>query len=302
MAQLTVSLPSSLPDDVLDGFDVEIVRWDFDVPAPRSDVDVVVVPGGRGVSIVKELEGLHPRLVQLSAIGYDGLVENAPAGMVFANAATVYETPTAELAVGLILAAERELPRVVLAQQSSTWKRFYARGLADSTVLVIGTGGVGQAIIDRLLPFEVDVMRVASRERDDEDGHVFPTAALPELLPQADIVVLAVPLNDATRHLVDDAFLAAMRDDALLVNIARGPVADTDALLRHVGRLRFALDVTEPEPLPADHPLWQAPGVLIAPHLGGLSAAQFSRENALLRRQIAHVLAGEEPENIVYRS
>ena len=142
---------------------------------------------------------------------------------------------------------------------------------------------------------------MASRERTDPRGHVHGIAELHKLLPQHDIVVVGVPLSDATRHLIDDAFLAAMPDGALLVNVARGPVADTDALVRHTGsgRIRAALDVTDPEPLPQDHPLWRTPGVIISPHVGGASSAMRPRMGRLIQRQIELMLAGEPPVNVV---
>jgi phosphoglycerate dehydrogenase-like enzyme len=124
---------------------------------------------------------------------------------------------------------------------------------------------------------------------------------LPALLPQADVVVVMTPLTPSTRHLVDARFLAAMRDGALLVNVARGGVVDTDALLAEVqrGRLRAALDVTDPEPLPSDHPLWTAPGVLISPHVGGNSSAFLPRAARLVRLQVAKFVAGEPVDNVV---
>ena len=126
---------------------------------------------------------------------------------------------------------------------------------------------------------------------------------LPHLLPSADIVILTVPLNDDTEHLFDAGTLALMADGALLVNIARGRVVDTDALLAELEahRLRAALDVTDPEPLPADHPLWHAPNVLITAHQGGNTTATYPRTARLVRRQILHLLAGEEPENVIRR-
>ena len=124
---------------------------------------------------------------------------------------------------------------------------------------------------------------------------------LPELLGSAEIVMVSLPGGDETRHIVDEAFLAALPDDALVVNVGRGPLIDTDALLEHVtrGRIRAALDVTDPEPLPADHPLWSAPGVLISPHVGGASTAMQPRIARLVSTQIERMLAGEAPLNVV---
>jgi phosphoglycerate dehydrogenase-like enzyme len=145
---------------------------------------------------------------------------------------------------------------------------------------------------------------VPPRARDEGNVHVHGIDELPALLPDAEIVVIGTPLTDATRHLVDDAFLSALPDGALVVNIARGAVADTDAVLKHAraGRLRFALDVTDPEPLPQGHPLFTLPNVLISPHIGGASTAMMPRMARLLRRQIERMLAGEPPLNVVLRS
>ena len=147
-------------------------------------------------------------------------------------------------------------------------------------------------------------MRVASKPRSDDRGHVFGVEDLPELLPDVDIVIVVTPLAPSTAGLVGEDVLSALPDGALVVNVARGQVADTDALVRHAteGRIRLALDVTDPEPLPADHPLWSLDNVLISPHVGGASAAMLPRMAALVRRQIDHLLADEEPENIVLRT
>jgi phosphoglycerate dehydrogenase-like enzyme len=213
----------------------------------------------------------------------------------------VHETSTAELAVGMMIASQRGLADFARNQATGTWDNTMRPSLADRKVLLVGYGGVGKAIEARLLPFETDVTRLASRARDDERGKVYGIDSLYGQLPLHDIVVVSVPLGEQTRHLVDDKVLAAMPDGALLVNVARGPVADTAALLRETstGRLRAALDVTDPEPLPPDHPLWTTPGVLITPHVGGASTAMLPRMARLIRKQIGLLQAGEEPVNVV---
>lgn len=263
---------------------------------------MVVMPYIFDMSGMSYLSSMHPKLVQLANIGFDGVADHAPAGLTIANATTVHETATAELALGLMLAAQRDIPRMVRSQDHGTWDRFRARGLADCKVVIVGVGGVGTAIAERLRPFEVDIVRVASREREDEHGHVYATNQLPDLLPTADIVVLALPSSEATYHFADDAFFGLMPDDSLFVNVGRGKTADTEALIRHAGRIRAALDVVDPEPLPEDSPLWSNPAVLISPHLGGWAAAQYRRHNLLLKRQIEHLVAGEPPENVVFES
>ena len=164
---------------------------------------------------------------------------------------------------------------------------------------MLGAGGVGRAIAARLVPFEVDLTVVGRSPRPG----VVSIADVPALLPEADIVILAVPLNQETTGLVDDAFLSQMRNGALLVNVARGSVVDTDALIRHLstGRIRAALDVTDPEPLPADHPLWRAPGVLISPHVGGDTTAFVPRARRLVEDQVRRWAHGEPLQHVVQR-
>jgi phosphoglycerate dehydrogenase-like enzyme len=303
---MTRKISVSLPDPALRGFltphpDVTVLDWNFEGEAPQSKIDIVVPPYMGGTQVLSRLQDVETALVQSQSIGYDGVAESLPAGRVFANAAGVHETSTAELVLALVLASQREFPRLFRNQQEGVWEARPTASLADCRVLLVGYGGVGKAIERRLVPFETTVTRVASRARTDPSGPVHGIAELPGLLPNHDIVVVGVPFSDATRHLIDDAFLAAMPEGALLVNVARGPVADTDALVRHTasGRLRAALDVTDPEPLPGDHPLWKTPGVIITPHVGGASAAMRPRMGRLLQRQIELMLAGEPPANVV---
>ena len=300
MAKIVVSVPSQPYAKALDGLAVDVVEWTINAPCGRTDLDMVVVPAYKPFSALRRLEGNKPALVQLPSIGYDGVEHVIPKGFLVANAAGVHETATAELAVGAAIAALRKLPDAVRNQGRRLWQREDAPGLADSTVLIVGAGGVANAIADRLAPFEVDVRRVGRSGRTDSRGTVRAASELADLLPAADVVILAVPLTDATRRMADDAFLSRMRDGAVLVNVARGAVADTEALLRHADRLALVLDVTDPEPLPEDHPLWDK-AALITPHAGGASAAFAPRIKALVRRQAERLIAGDQPENVVLR-
>ncbi|MET1022230.1 MAG: 2-hydroxyacid dehydrogenase [Arthrobacter sp.] len=300
--KITVSLPDATLRQYLQPHDdVSLLEWDLTAEPPQPRIDIVVQPYMGGVQVLRGLEEVETELVQSQSIGYDGVTDWLPAGRVFANAAGVHEASTAELTLALILASQREFPRLLKNQLEGRWEARPTASLADRRVLIVGYGGVGKAIEDRLLAFETTVTRVASRERTDARGHVHGIAELHTLLPEHDIVVVGVPLSDSTRHLIDDAFLSAMPDGALLVNVARGPVADTEALVRHTasGRIRAALDVTDPEPLPQDHPLWGTPGVIISPHIGGASTAMRPRMGRLLQRQIDLMLAGEPPVNVV---
>ena len=306
MSSLLVSMPDSVLREAVGELPagVEVVLWALDGPAPRPRFDIVVTPYMGATDRLAHLAGVDALLVQSQSIGFDGVDQVLPRGHVFANAASVHETSTAELTLALILASQRGIPDFVRAADRGEWAPAHHASLADRTVLLLGYGGVGRAIESRLLAFETTVIRVARTARSDEHGKIYGLESLPELLPQADIVVVGVPLTTETTHLVDDAFLGRMRDGSLLVNIARGPVADTDALLQHAtdGRLRLALDVTEPEPLPAGHPLFALPNVLISPHVGGASSAMLPRMARLVREQIERMLRGETPLNVVLTS
>jgi phosphoglycerate dehydrogenase-like enzyme len=168
-------------------------------------------------------------------------------------------------------------------------------------VTLLGFGGVGKAIAARLAGFEVELTAVASRAREEDGIVVRAIDDLHEVLADTEIVIASLPGGDATRHVLDAAALAALPDGALVVNVGRGPLIDTDALVAEVGsgRLRAALDVTDPEPLPEDHPLWSLPGALVVPHVGGASSAMGPRIARLVRRQIDRLVAGEPPLNVV---
>ncbi len=183
------------------------------------------------------------------------------------------------------------------AQDRHEWAFQWLPALADKRVLLVGHGAIGAAIEARLAPFEVEVVRVARTTRDG----VHAIDALPALLPDADVVILCLPLTESSRGLVDAEFLARMRRGALLVNVARGAVVVTDDLVAalHEGRIRAAVDVTDPEPLPADSPLWSAPGLLISPHVGGASSAMWPRAHRLVRDQLHRYAAGEPLRNVV---
>ena len=308
MSELRVSLPtdSGLAEAVGELPGVEFVTWNLDGPPPMPRLDIVVPPYWGGAACLARIAEVQTRLVQWQSIGYDGVAEHLPAGVPVANAATVHETSTAELALALALAAQRGLPEFVRQADRREWIAPTFPSLADRRVLLVGYGGVGKAIEARLAGFEVAITRVAHTARVDRDaaGVDVPVRGFAELhdaLATAEVVFLAVPLTARTRGMIDADALAAMPDGALLVNVARGPVVDTEALVAELasGRLRAALDVTDPEPLPAEHPLWGCPGLLLTPHVGGDSSAMMPRMAALIHRQIGHLQRGETPENLV---
>ena len=303
---LVITIPDALVRGTLGdvGSDVEIVEWDMSGPAPRQHIDIVIPPYLQSWEGLANLEGLDVKLVQCLTLGYDGVTEFLPKNMVFANAASVHETSTAEMTLALILASQRYLPDFVRAAEAGTWAPSWHPSLADRTVLLVGYGGVGRAIEARLLPFETTSVRLARHERTDERGRVYGLDSLRELLPLSDIVVIAVLLDESTHHLVDAEFLSLMPDGSLFVNIARGGVADTDALLAEArsGRIRLALDVTDPEPLPDGHPLFGLSNVLISPHVAGMTSAALPRIMRLIREQVERLQRGEEPINVVLRT
>jgi phosphoglycerate dehydrogenase-like enzyme len=241
------------------------------------------------------------QVVQTLTAGVDDVLPFMPSGVTLCNAAGVHDASTAELTVGLMIAMQRGIHEYRDRQHQGLWQHEFRPALADSRVLIIGAGNIAKAIARRLEPFEVTVDRIGRTERTDELGRVHAMSALDDLLPQADIVSLIVPHTPETEGLVDAAFLSRMKDGALLVNTARGKVVDTQALLDalHSGRIRAALDVTDPEPLPHGHPLWDAPNCLITPHIGGDTSAFLPRAKRLVSDQVGRWLRDEQLRNIV---
>lgn len=302
MSSLRVSVPDDTwPAVLADEPDVETVVWDpREQPQPGGRLDLVVWPYDlAGTEAFARLDTTRIGLVQLQSLGYDGVADAIGPGGRVANAVGVHEESTAELAVALTLAALRDLPTHVRQQGRGEWRKAFTSSLIDRRVMLLGHGGIGTQVACRLDGFGCELVRVASRARDEGGVRVHGTDELDVLLPTVDVVVVAVPYGPATHHLVDTRFLAALPDGALVVNVARGKVADTDAVLAEAGRLRFASDVWDPEPLPADHPLWSAPGVLVSPHVGGMTSAMRPRIERVVRGQLARLRAGEEPADVV---
>ncbi|MFJ8685409.1 2-hydroxyacid dehydrogenase [Micromonospora wenchangensis] len=274
-----------------------------DPPGDPADVRFWVPPFLAGVDTTAMLDRLPDlAVVQLLSAGADAWTGRVPAGVTLCDARGVHDAGTAEWVVTAILAQLRGFPELARAQARREWA--YDRvaptdELTGKRVLIVGAGSIGAAVRARLAPFDVTFTLVARTARPD--GEVHAVTELPRLLPEADVVVLLVPLTDATRGLVDAAFLAAMPDGALLVNAARGPVADTAALVAELtsGRLRAALDVTDPEPLPADHPLWELPNVLLTPHVAGSVRGLLTRAYRLVGEQVRRFVAGSPLVNRV---
>ena len=265
-----------------------------------ADVRFYVPPYTFDPNVYELIRDLPPVVaVQLLTAGYEHVLPYLPGHVQLANARGVHDASTAELAVALILASQREIDHDARAMTTGSWLAGPTRALADATVLIVGAGSIGEALARRLAGFECEVVKVASRARAGVHG----IAELPALLPGADIIVLLVPLTPQTQDLFGAREFALCKPGALIVNVSRGRVVDTDALVDacRSGQVRAAVDVTDPEPLPPDHPMWTAPGVLVSPHRGGASTAFLPRARALVARQVAHIVAGEPLEHLIAR-
>lgn len=265
----------------------EVVFW---VP-PFLHADTASVKAA--VAAMPELQ-----VIQTQSAGVDVILPAVPAGVQLCDARGVHGSSTSEWALTAILSVLREFPRFAVAQQEGRWDYGVTDELAGKRVLVIGAGDVGEQLARRLQACDASVTLVGRRAREG----VHAVSELPRLLPAAEVVVLIVPKTSETVGLVDENFLAAMPDNALLVNAARGPVVRTDALLAELssGRLRAALDVTDPEPLPTGHPLWSAPNLLMTPHVAGSVTGFAARAAELIAAQLHRYDAGEPLHNVVH--
>jgi phosphoglycerate dehydrogenase-like enzyme len=298
-AQMKVVLPWPVADQQSEPMPsgVGLVEWlEGDPPDESLDAEFVVAPFSAGkpgrLSAFRRLE-----VVQTMSAGIDWIKPQLPPGVVLCDASGLHDIGTSEWVLTAILASVRMIPTFVRQQDQHLWRSEHTRELAGRRVLLVGYGSIGQAIEARLAGFQVEITRVARTAR--EGVHAF--TELPQLVPYADIVILIVPLTDQTRGLVGKDFLAALPDGALVVNASRGPVLDADALVAELsaGRLTAALDVTVEEPLPADDPLWSAPGLLLTPHIGGDVTGLYPRLHRFVREQVERHLAGEPLQNVV---
>lgn len=282
---------------------------DLPVRLAWYDLDAETLQGDPGTQIVIDATGPTEKLCallrdlpQLQAIQtlyagverWQGLV---PPGVKLVNASGAHGQPTAEIGTAGLLALYRGLPGFFAAAEKGQWKPQFAETVGGKRALVIGAGDVGRSSARQLagLGAQVDLAARSAREG------VSALSAVLEHLGRYDIVVLAAPLTDDTRGLADKAFLARMKDNAVLVNIGRGPLVATGALLAELtaGRLRAVLDVTDPEPLPEGHPLWTAPGLILTPHVGGSVEGAHDRAMRVAIDQIAELVAGRTPANLV---
>ena len=265
------------------------------VAEPEPDVEMLVAAPEIADRLPELFESLpRLRVVQSFSAGVDWLVRMVPAGVVICRAVGVHDASVADWAMAAMLAMQRRLPEFIDSQRRAEWDRREDDESADfegQSVVIVGHGSIGRALAARLEPFGMRVTGIAQHPREDAR----PTSALPDLLPLADVVVDLLPLTPETEKFVNRDFLARMKPGALLVNAGRGRTVDTDALVSvlNAGRIRAALDVTDPEPLPSGHPLWRAPNILITPHIAGSVGQWQQRGYRLAGEQIRRLVAGQ---------
>jgi phosphoglycerate dehydrogenase-like enzyme len=280
------------------GIEADVWAGGPELPDSADQVEYVVLPLGVKPEIVRKIVTLPSlKTIQILSAGADHILPYVPSRITLCNARGAHTPATAELAVGLIIASVRDFPHFAVAQHEGRWDPTRSDSVGGKHVLIVGYGDIGAAVERRLTGWEVTIERVARHARDG----VHALSELPELLKKADVVIILVPVTDETRQLVNKDFLKNMKDGALLVNVARGVIVDTDALLAELTshRLSAALDVTDPEPLPAGHPLWQAPNLLLTPHVGGAVGDAIGRAYRVVREQLARLSAGEPLLNVI---
>ncbi len=315
-----VGVDENLAEELLAGFprEAEIVRIPRD-PAGEVNVDFWIMPFRRqdAERVFPHLRGLQ--VAQSMMAGVDWISPWLPKDVTLCDGRGIHDISASEWVVAAILGSLKRFPLYRDLQRQEQWRgeeastgAFFDGGEAQTgqyeilgddlegkTVLIVGYGSIGAAIEARLIPFGVQVVRLARSARETPKVHG--TGELPTLLPQADVVVVIVPLTAETKGLIGASELGLMKRGALLVNAARGPVVVTDALLEALQqhRVRAALDVTDPEPLPAGHPLWSAPNCMITPHIGGATPEFIHRAFRFGAKQVRRLIAGEELENVV---
>jgi phosphoglycerate dehydrogenase-like enzyme len=279
---ITLLSPENFPLDSSD-----LSQIDFYVPTYMT--------GAKGLSYVAKMTNL--KTLQMPNAGYDDALAHLRPGITLCNATGVHDASTAELAVGLAIASRRGFSELIKDQMNEVWNHRRFPALSDSKVGIVGFGSIGKEIARKLSAFDVEITAFTQSGRDGSltidqlDAH----------LPSLDIVILILPLSDSSRHMFDATRLSKMKNGALLVNVARGPVIVTDALVAELNSKRIfaALDVTDPEPLPAGHPLWKAPNLIVLPHVGGNSEAFEPRGRKLIESQLRLLAQGKALEHVV---
>jgi len=281
-----------------EGVSVGLIPPEGELPGAILDAEFLV-PGAGDQRVLELLQRMPElRVIQTLSAGVDWLLPSVPHGVRVCDAGGARDVPVAEWVLAAILSCVKGLGELRDRQREHRWERGVSSELAGSTVMILGYGEIGAAVEARLGPFDVELIRIARQAR----AGVHAEAELASLLPLADIVVVLLPLTPATTGLLDAGMLSQMRTGALLVNAARGPIVDSAALLRllQAKQIRAALDVTDPEPLPATDPLWDAPGLLLTPHRAGDTLAAERRAYALVGEQVSRYVRREPLANVVH--
>lgn len=267
------------------------------VDAPREDVTFAVPQWGTPF-VPAEMPNLQ--VVQVRSAGVDWIVDQIPDGVTLCGARGTRDRAMAEWVVAALLADLKGVRPFAEAQAARRWKRLDIGDLSTIKVLILGHGASGEETARLLAPFGTEVRGVARRARPD-DPNSYTLDQLPDLLPWADALVNLLPHTKATHKLVDAQVLQQLPDGALYINVGRGPTTDTDALLAELqaGRLRAVLDVVDPEPLPPDHPLWDAPGLLLSPHVAGDTASSDHAAWDLVAQQLLRFASNQPLHNVV---
>ena len=299
MSDLTHTVWSQWPDlEVPSGFR-KLSPIDFPLnSSDLSQITIYVQPYMTGIETLEPTKSMsNLQLLQIPNAGYESAVPYVRPGVTLCNARGVHNASTAELAVGMAIAMRRGLPHFLREQDRGHWGHERMGSLNDSNIGIIGAGSIGQTLVSYLKPYEVNITTFS---RTGRNGSRL-MSELDELLPTFDFLFLILPLNEESKHLINKERLALMKDRAILVNVARGRIVDTDALIAELntGRISAALDVTDPEPLPPGHPLWGAPNVLITPHVGGDSQAFEKRGRLFIEEQLQRIADGLLPHNII---
>lgn len=251
--------------------------------------------GRQALELISQMTSLQ--VIQSPNAGVDDVLAYLPAGVTLCNARGVHDASTAELAIGLMISARRGFAIFMANQYKGQWIHERRSAVADSRVGVVGSGSIGSLIAHQLEVFDVEVISFSRSGK----GASRTMAQFDQLLPTLDVVILILPLTTESYHLMNRSRIDAMKVGSTLVNVARGSIVDTDALVDALkrGQISAGLDVTDPEPLPVGHPLWSAPNVIITPHVGGDSSAFNPRIRALIESQLERFASGLQLNNIV---
>jgi phosphoglycerate dehydrogenase-like enzyme len=249
--------------------------------------------GIKTLEIIPRMKNL--KVVHYNQAGYEDILPHIPQGISLCNGSGLHDVSTSELAIGLAISSRRGFAEFMDNQKKGVWHRTRKPALADAHVGIIGYGHIGKRIASLLEMFETTVTAFT---RSGSDGSV-KISEFDNYLPDLDVIILILPLTADSKNFMNAARIKKMKDGATLVNVARGAIVDTDALVAelHTGRITAGLDVTDPEPLPAGHPLWSAPNVIISPHVGGDSGAFDPRARKMVQGQLARIAKNEPLAN-----